>query len=38
MLAVEIDANPDEWNRLTVHQAMFRALKKACQKLPGIGR
>ena len=38
MLATELDANPDEWNRLTVHQAMFRALKKSCQKLPGISR
>jgi hypothetical protein len=38
MLAAEIDANPDEWNRLTVHQAMFRALKHSCQKLPGISR
>jgi len=38
MLAAEIDANPDEWNRLTVHQAMFRALKKSCQKLPGRSR
>ena len=38
MLAAELDANPDEWNRLTVHQAMFRALKKSCQKLPGASR
>ena len=38
MLATELDANPGEWNRLTVHQAMFRALKKSCQKLPGISR
>ena len=36
MLAAEIDANPDEWNRLTVHEAMFRALKKSCQKRPGM--
>ena len=38
MLAAEIDANPDERSRLTVHQAMLRALKKACQKSPGISR
>jgi hypothetical protein len=38
MLLAEIDANPDEWNRLTVHQAMYRALKKSCQKLPGASR
>jgi hypothetical protein len=38
MLAAEIDANPEEWNRLIVHQAMFRALKNSCQKLPGISR
>ena len=38
MLAAEIDAHPDEWNRLTVHQAMFRALKNSCQKLPGFSR
>jgi hypothetical protein len=36
MLATEIDANPDERNRLTVHEAMFRALKKFCQKRPGM--
>jgi len=36
MLAAEIDAHPDEWNRLTVHEAMFRALKKSCQKRPGM--
>ena len=36
MLAAEIDTNPDEWNRLTVHEAMFRALKKSCQKRPGM--
>lgn len=35
MLKAEIDANPDEWNLLTVHQAMYRALKKSCGKLPG---
>ena len=38
MLAAEIDANPEEWNRLIVHQAMFRALKSFCQKLPGMSR
>ena len=38
MLAAEIDANPGEENRLTVHQAMFRALKNVCQKLPGMSR
>ena len=38
MLAAEIDANPEELNRFTVHQAMFRALKNSCQKLPGISR
>jgi hypothetical protein len=38
LLAAELDAHPDEWNRLTVHQAMFRALKDSCQKLPGISR
>ena len=36
MLAAEIDANPDEWNRFTVHEAMFRAVKKSCQKRPGM--
>jgi hypothetical protein len=30
MLRSEIDAHPEEWNRLTVHQAMYRALKKSC--------
>src|SRR5687768_8433622 len=38
MLAAEIDANPEEWNRFIVHQAMFRALKNSCQKLPGSRR
>ena len=38
MLAAEIDANPEEWNRLIVHQSMFRALKNSCQKLPGSSR
>jgi hypothetical protein len=37
MLGAEIEANPDEWNRLTVHQAMYRALKSSCQKFPGKG-
>jgi hypothetical protein len=38
MLGAEVDANPDEWNRFTVHQAMYRALKKSCHKLPGKSR
>ena len=38
LLAAEIDANPEELDRLAVHQAMFRALKNSCQKLPGISR
>jgi hypothetical protein len=38
MLGAEVDANPDEWNRLTVHQAMYRALKNSCHKLPGKSR
>ena len=36
MLAAEIDANPEEWNRLIVHQSMFRALKNSCQKYRGV--
>lgn len=32
MLKAEIDANPAELNQLTVHQAMYRALKKSCRK------
>jgi hypothetical protein len=35
MLKAEIDANPREWNMLTVHQAMYRALKKSCRQ--GLG-
>jgi len=35
MLKAEIDANPGEWNMLTVHQAMYRALKKSCRH--GLG-
>ena len=35
MLKAEIDANPGEWNMLTVHQAMYRALKKSCRQ--GLG-
>jgi hypothetical protein len=35
MLNAEIDANPAELNQLTVHQAMYRALKKSCRKGPG---
>jgi hypothetical protein len=38
MLAAEIDAHPDEWNRLSVHQSVFQALKKSCQKSPGFSR
>jgi hypothetical protein len=35
LLKAEIDANPGEWNLLTVHQAMYRALKKSCRQAPG---
>ncbi|HXX74053.1 MAG TPA: hypothetical protein VEI50_02885 [Nitrospiraceae bacterium] len=35
MLKAEIDANPGEWNMLTVHQAMYHALKKSCRR--GLG-
>ena len=38
MLLVEIDANPGEWNLLTVHQSMYRALRKACKLSPGASR
>jgi hypothetical protein len=38
MLLAEIDAHPGEWNRLTVHQAMYRALKKACRQGSGANR
>ena len=38
MLLVEIDANPGEWNLLTVHQSMYRALRKACRQSPGKSR
>ena len=38
MLRMEIDANPGEWNLLTVHQAMYHALRKACRQRPGKGR
>ena len=38
MLRAEIDANPGEWNLLTVHQAMYRALRKACRQSPGKSR
>lgn len=38
MLRAEIDANPAELNQLTVHQAMYRALKKSCRQKPGKGR
>ena len=35
MLKEDIDANPGEWNLYTVHQAMYRALKKSCRQPPG---
>lgn len=38
MLRAEIDANPGEWHLLTVHQAMYRALKKTCRQGPGRSR
>lgn len=38
MLLAEIDANPGEWNLLTVHQSMYRALRKACRQSPGKSR
>lgn len=38
MLRAEIDANPAELNQLTVHQAMYHALKKSCRQKPGKGR
>ena len=38
MLLAELDANPAEWNHLTVHQSMYRALRKACRQNPGKGR
>jgi hypothetical protein len=38
MLLAEIDANPGEWNLLTVHQSMYRALRKACRQSSGKSR
>ena len=38
MLLAGIDANPGESNLLTVHQAMYRALKKACRQRVGESR
>jgi hypothetical protein len=38
MLKAEIDAHPGEWNLLTVHQAMYRALKQSCRQSPGKSR
>lgn len=38
MLLAEIDANPGEWNLLTVHQSMYRALRKSCRQKPGKSR
>jgi len=35
MLRAELDANPGELDQLTVHRAMYRALKKACRQRPG---
>ena len=35
MLKEDIDANSEEWNLYTVHQAMYRALKKSCRQAPG---
>jgi len=34
MLQKEIDANPGEWNLFTVHQSMYRTLRKACRQKP----
>lgn len=34
MLLAEIDANPEEWKLLTVHQSMYRALRKNCRQKP----
>ena len=38
MLLAEIDTNPGEWNLLTVHQSMYRALRKACRQSPEKSR
>lgn len=38
MLLAEIDANPGEWNLLTVHQSMYRALRRACWQSPRKSR
>jgi hypothetical protein len=35
MLEAELAANPAAWNELTVHQAMYRALKHACRSKTG---
>lgn len=35
MLKADLDANPEEWNLLMVHQSMYRALKKSCRDKPG---
>ena len=35
MLEEELAANPGTWNELTVHQAMYRALKHACRSKTG---
>src|SRR5574342_248106 len=34
MLVEEVNTNPGEWNLLTVHQSMYRALRKACRQSP----
>ena len=38
MLRAEIDANPEELNQLTVHRAMYRALKKSCRQRTGTSK
>ena len=38
MLQTEIDANPEELNQLTVHRAMYRALKKSCRQRTGTSK
>ncbi len=38
MLLEEVNTNPGEWNLLTVHQSMYRALRKACRQSPGTNR
>ena len=38
MLLEEVNTNPGEWNLLTVHRSMYRALRKACRQSPGTNR